>query len=194
MSAKQSAPSLVEMIRSGKRIVSLAQGECVFTNKSLILCTSLGSCVAAAFRHRETGYCAMFHAFWPSGEEDAEITPCRYVESAVEGIAARYRAAGISCGDVDADVAGGAYAGDEKTSFLNVGRRNAQALLDSLGRNGFQVCSVHTLGKNSRTLYLDTDTGRTWLRTLPKGWRDSASFLDAHPFSEENSCRIDITG
>lgn len=193
MSAIESLPSLADMIRAGKRVVTVNQGECVFTNRSLLLCTTLGSCVAAAFRHRDSGHCAMFHAFWPSGGEDEAARPCRYVESAVEGVAARYRAEGIVLRDVEADVAGGAYTGDSPAGFLDVGRKNAQALFDALKRHGFRLCSLHTLGKRARTLFLDTDSGRTWLRTLPKRWRESASFLDAQPFSDGNSCRYDIT-
>lgn len=184
-------PSLRQLLESGTPLTLVRQDECVFTTRPMVLATTLGSCVAAAFRHRATGACALFHAFWPSAREgETVLSPCRYADQAVEGVAGRYRRLGVPLHEVETDVAGGAYTGDVSMPHLDVGKRNVESVLATLKQLGFGVCSVDVQGAAARTLFLDTATGRTWIRRVEPGWEKRFKLFDALPLSGGGSCRL----
>jgi chemotaxis protein CheD len=184
-------PSVADVLQSGVPLTLVRQDECVFTNRAMVLATTLGSCVAAAFRHRQSGTCALFHAFWPTAPDKTAIpAPCRYADQAVEGVAERYRSLGIPLHAVEADVAGGAYSGNPSMPQLDIGKRNVESVLAALKQLGFAVCSLDVRGSASRTLFLDTATGRTWIRRMEPDWEKRYDYLEAQPLSGGASCKL----
>lgn len=184
-------PSLRQILESGTPLTLVRQDECVFTTRRMVLATTLGSCVAGAFRHRPTGACALFHAFWPSAPPgEASLTPCRFADQAVEGVAERYRRLGVPLHEVEADVAGGAYTGNASMPQLDIGGQNVKSVINTLERLGIAVCSVDVRGAAARTLLLDTATGRTWIRRMEPGWEKRFTLFDAPLLSNGASCRL----
>jgi chemotaxis protein CheD len=68
-------------------------------------------------------------------------------------------------------VAGGAQILDE-SGFFNIGKRNYMALRKILWRNNVLIKAEDVGGQVSRTIRLDMETGKVWLKYSGEGERE----------------------
>lgn len=159
----------------GQRMVHLQIGECIITEKPMVIATVLGSCVSATFFHKPTGMSAIFHALLPSHEIDKQIdSPCKYADLSIEAIAKRFTRRSIRPRDVEVKLFGGAFTmnGGQRElvrSIVDVGSRNVETARASLAAFGFHISREDTLGGRGRKLFFFTESGDVWVRKLGTG-------------------------
>jgi chemotaxis protein CheD len=153
----------------GRRFLHIAEGE-VFMRPTVVS-TVLGSCVSVTFfcpTHRIGG---IFHALLPEKEAYAEpgrpYPPYRYVDTATDQIARRMQANGAQLSTLECKVFGGGST--MLQGELGVGRDNAAAALDALGRLGLTPCASDVGRPVARKLFFVTHTGEVFIRRFQYG-------------------------
>ena len=147
-----------------RRFLHIAEGD-VFLRPAVVS-TVLGSCVSVTFfcpSHRIGG---IFHALLPRKEAYAEpgrpFPPYRYVDTATDQIAKRMQANGAQLSTLECKVFGGGST--MLQGELGVGRDNAAAALDALGRLGLTPSASDVGQPVARKLFFVTHTGEVFIR------------------------------
>ena len=135
--------------------------------EQMLVTYALGSCVAVAIHDAVARVGGLLHYMLPESGIDparARENPCMFADT---GIPLLFR----SCYELGAEksrllvyIAGGAQVMDEARGF-NIGKRNLLAARKILWRAGVLIHSEAVGGSTFRSLRLETDTGRAWLRT-----------------------------
>ena len=136
---------------------------------------SLGSCIGLAIYDPVSRVGGMLHFMLPDSTIDPEKAAERPGMFADTGVPALFKGAyvlGLEKNRVHVMVAGGAQMFDISDSF-NIGNRNYTALRGLLLRNKIRIDAEDVGGVVSRTLCLEMDTGKTWV----KSGRDEVTLL-----------------
>ena len=165
-------------------------GEYYFTNKSMLIVTVLGSCVAACLRDRVSGIGGMNHFMLPDGNGDVSnptSASMRYGAYAMEVLINQLLKAGAKRENLEAKVFGG---GNVLRGFtaINVGERNARFVRDFLRTEHIHVVAEDLNDVHPRKVYFFPDTGRVLVKklkqlnnyTLVRREQDYASRLKAN--------------
>lgn len=137
---------------------------------------SLGSCIGLTLYDPGTRVGGLLHAQMPlsrTAPERSADRPAMFVDTGVAALLEDLLGMGASRRQLVACVAGGANLLDDDRLF-DVGRRNQLVLRKMLWKNGILVAAEDVGGSCSRTLWLDTATGRT-------GLKRQGSHIDLHP-------------
>ena len=130
-----------------------------------IVTYSLGSCVGVAIYDPVAKVGGMLHAMLPDSNMNAERAasrPSMFVDSGLPAMFHEVYALGGLKHRMVVKVAGGAEFLD-KNKFFNIGRRNIEALMTMLARNGVKLEASATGGHDCRTMRLDLATGAVTL-------------------------------
>lgn len=148
------------------------------TSKKVVISTILGSCVAVTFYHRPSRLSGIFHASLPSKATfydvpDSDDGPCRYVDTAIETILNKFLSQGITPGQIETKLFGGAYSLEDLVKTkpeirqqVDVGRQNVEVARKVLAENNLRVIAEDTLGKQGRRILFSTANGGIWLTYL----------------------------
>lgn len=149
-----------------KLIVGIAE-LAVSNNPNVILATySLGSCLGVAVYDPVANVGGLLHAMLPDSSIDpvkAAARPGMFIDT---GVPALFRAAYQLRAEkhrMRIYVAGGAQILDNQ-GYFNIGKRNHDALMEILDRNGVHVDAEQVGGLVNRTMYLKTRTGEVSLK------------------------------
>jgi chemotaxis protein CheD len=137
---------------------------------------SLGSCIGLTLFDPTTGAGGLLHAQMPlsrTSPERSKTRPAMFVDTGVAAMLTDLLDLGASRRQLVACVAGAANLLDDDRLF-DVGRRNRLILRKMLWKNGILVAAEDVGGSCSRTMWLDTATGRT-------GLKRQGSVIDLHP-------------
>ena len=137
---------------------------------------SLGSCIGLTLYDPASGIGGLLHAQMPLSRmapERSRKRPATFVDSGVTAILETLLGLGAARRRLVACVAGAAALFDDG-QFFDVGRRNHLVLRKMLWKNGILVAAEDVGGSCSRTMWLDTATGRT-------GLKRQGSIIDLHP-------------
>jgi chemotaxis protein CheD len=137
---------------------------------------SLGSCIGLTLYDPDSGVGGLLHAQMPLSSmspERSKTRPALFVDSGVTALLEALLGLGASRRRLVACVAGAAALLDDERLF-DVGRRNHLVLRKMLWRNSILVSAEDVGGSCSRTMWLDTGTGRT-------GLKRQGSVIDLHP-------------
>ncbi len=146
-------------------------GEYAVSNYSIdaIKTFALGSCVAVTayspIRHRG----AMIHVALPrpATAEEAFARPCYYASTGIPLMLNRlYRDCNCKKEELQIQIFGGAGSIGEKDVF-HIGRRNIEAVYETLNSLSLKVNNAEIGGKVSRTIELDANTGLVMMSTHP---------------------------
>ncbi|GAB3187381.1 chemoreceptor glutamine deamidase CheD [Hydrogenophaga aquatica] len=125
--------------------------------------TLLGSCVTVTVWHPGWRVGGMCHALLPSRvRPPGDALDGRYVDEAVEMLAAALRVHGVQPGACRAKLFGGGNMFNPPASDLDVGRRNVDAARRCLAMWGFVVVREDVGGDRPRRLSFDLASGRVW--------------------------------
>jgi len=126
---------------------------------------SLGSCVGVTLYDPVVKVGGLLHAMLPDSSinaERAESRPNMFVDSGLPAMFRAVYALGAIRHRIVVKLVGGAEFLDDKKIF-NIGRRNVDAAVAMLDRNGIKLSACVTGGHESRTLHLHLADGRVKL-------------------------------
>ena len=140
------------------------------TSKALehtLITYALGSCVAVAIHDGVAKVGGMLHYMLPEAGLDpvkARENPCMFADTGIPLLFRRCYELGAEKRRLVVYIAGGAQVMDDAGMF-NIGKRNLLAVRKILWKAGVLIHSEAVGGSISRTLRLEMQSGRAWLRT-----------------------------
>lgn len=149
--------------------ITVGIGECKTSNapEQTLITYALGSCVAVAIHDRVARVGGMLHYMLPDAKLDpvkARENPSMFADTGIPLLFRRCYELGAEKRRLVVFVAGGAQVMDDAGMF-NIGKRNLLAVRKILWKAGVLIHSEAVGGSISRTLRLEVETGRAWLRT-----------------------------
>ena len=147
--------------------VHIIQGEYyVSADPSIMLTTTLGSCVAACIRDPLARVGGMNHFLLPDGSDRLDAEATRYGAYAMELLINGLMTAGARRERLEAKLFGGGHLFDRLT---NVGELNAAFAEDFLTREGIRLAGGSLRGSHARRLQYWPVSGRVRQLTLTQG-------------------------
>ncbi len=128
---------------------------------------ALGSCIAIAVHDPLAKVAGLLHLMLPESSVDpskAQESPGRFADTGVPALLREACAAGASKRRLVVYLAGGAQVIEDQGIF-NIGKRNHLAARKLLWREGVIVHGEAVGGRESRSVRLEVDTGRFFVRT-----------------------------
>lgn len=174
-----------DIYSQGHEHVHLKIGECIFTKKPILISTVLGSCVAVTFYDPKSHASAMFHAMLPDSRmEKNPGKSCKYVDTSIDGIMARFARLGIKPGRLVAKLFGGAFTiqPERKVTLRNVvdvGAKNVDMARIKLKEYNLDIASENVLGEHGRKVFFYTGTGEVWMKYVSADSKEGR--MDATP-------------
>jgi chemotaxis protein CheD len=141
------------------------------TPGTVLVTYSLGSCIAVAIYDPIVRVGGMLHFMLPDSGLDTEKAQNNPFMFADTGIPSLFKAAyrlGAKKNRMQVVVVGGAQVSNG-SDFFNIGKRNGIAVRKIFWKNNVMVNFQSIGGTDNRTLRLDIDDGRTWLRESGSG-------------------------
>ncbi|MEO1783603.1 hypothetical protein V4762_00850 [Thermodesulfobium sp. 4217-1] len=134
-----------------------------------ILCArGLGSCLGLVLIDNKKRMAAMAHVMLPSSNGKVDM-PAKYADTAVMYLLEQLKKNGSSM-NISCKMAGGSKMFNvSESSLLDIGRRNAEALENSLKENGIQLLSKDVGGSFARTVIFDVMKRKFLVRTIGRG-------------------------
>ncbi len=133
---------------------------------------ALGSCVAVVLYDKKTKIAGMIHIALPDSAvntEKAKSLPGYFVDTGLPLLLKEFKNLGGDRKTTVIKIAGGSSIMDENKTF-DIGKRNAIAVKRFLWKQGLGVMKEDIGGNISRTVSIDTDTGRVLLSNAKKKW------------------------
>ena len=155
------------------RIVGVAEMAVSRDSRDVLVTHALGSCLGIAVHDPEARVGGLLHVMLPSSRscpEKAAANPFMFVDTATPLFFRRVYEEGGEKGRLKVRVAGGASSRGEGEDLFAIGRRNIVMLRKLFWKNGIIVASQDVGGAAPRTLSLEIETGRTWLKSGGKRW------------------------
>ena len=149
-------------------LLTVGVGDCKISNaaESVLTTYALGSCIAVAIHDPVAAVGGLLHFMLPESSlnpEKASQNPFMFADT---GIPLLFHAAyglGAEKRRLVVRVVGGAQVMDDNGLF-NIGKRNHLALRKILWKAGVMLHGEEVGGTSSRTVRLEVDTGRFWIR------------------------------
>ncbi len=144
-------------------VVKVFSGEFYVTaDPGEMLCTILGSCVAACIRDPVTKIGGMNHFLLP-GSTTSQGDSARFGAFAMEQLINEILKLGASRERLEMKVFGG---GNVIDSSAMIGDKNATFVKKFLKDEGFKIASEHLGGKHPRRIHYFPETGKVFMRVL----------------------------
>lgn len=153
--------------RSDLLVVDIGDLKTASEPSAVIVTYSLGSCVGVTLFDPVINFGGMIHCMLPLSKSDpvrAKAKPYSYTDLAMQGLLTVMFEAGARRDRIVARVAGGASMYDDKGMF-NIGQKNYTIVRKILWKNSILISGEEIGGTVSRTMYLELETGRTYIRS-----------------------------
>lgn len=158
--------------RKNLPIEHLRIGECIFTNRKMLISTVLGSCVSVTFYHYQSGSSGIFHAILPDTSfSKHDMSPCNYADAAITSILSRFRKKRINFSEIEVKMFGGANTMKDRADplmkeLLDVGLKNVNAARKVLNEYRIRTATEHILGSKGRKIIFNTSNGDVFMSFL----------------------------
>jgi chemotaxis protein CheD len=136
----------------------------------VLITYSLGSCIGVTIYDPVEHIGGMIHCMLPTSKVDAQKArsfPCMFVDTGVPLLFNEAYKLGAKKERIIIRVAGCSQILDDKGLF-NIGERNYITLRKLLWKNSLLINSEDVGGNDSRTLYLEIDTGKVIVKSLDR--------------------------
>ncbi len=133
---------------------------------------ALGSCVAVILYDKKLKVAGMIHIALPDSSvntEKAKSLPGYFVDTGLPILLKEFKKLGGDRKTTVIKIAGGSSIMDENKTF-DIGKRNGIAVKRFLWKQGLGVMKEDMGGNISRTVSIDTDTGRVLLSNAKDKW------------------------
>ena len=149
------------------RNVVIGVGDCKVSNDldDCLVTYGLGSCIAIAIHDPVAQVAGLLHYLLPDSSIDPEKATQKPYMFADTGIPALFHLAyglGAKKSRLQVTVAGGAQV--LASELFNIGKRNQLAMKKILWRAGVLIHHEETGGEHSRTIRMETGSGKTYLK------------------------------
>ena len=147
-------------------IVGVADCQTANDREAALVTYALGSCIGVSLYDPQTRVGGLLHYMLPDSaldREKAARNPYMFADTGIARLLERAREIGLNKSRALVCVAGGAQMLDGRGVF-DIGKRNYQALRKQLWKAGLLIHSEDVGGSVSRTLRLELETGRVFLR------------------------------
>jgi len=165
---EQLAPNLYFDKYFNVEAAKILPGEYYATGREMMLCTVLGSCVAACIRDYRSGIGGMNHFMLPDSAAD-DGSPmsksARYGTYAMEILINQLLKMGARRENLEAKVFGGGKI-LKGMSAINIGQRNADFVMEFLGREKIRVVAQDLVDIYPRKVYYFPKTGKAMVKKL----------------------------
>jgi chemotaxis protein CheD len=156
-----------------KKKISVGISDCGYGTKDgeLIVTHSLGSCIGMALYDDKAKVGGMLHYMLPiSGPRKGEkgFNPLMFGDTGIVKLFEGMYERGATKGNIRVVIAGGASMHSSSNDHFNIGEKNIVVAQKLLWKNGVVLDGENVRGNNSRTLYLDVETGKIWITTQGK--------------------------
>jgi len=150
--------------------IFLQPGEYFVGNASHRVITLLGSCVSIVLWHAEIRAGAITHFLLPSRnlEIGNEKIDARYADEALSLVLEKLKALNISPSECEGKIFGGGdmFPDQNKSSTINVGRKNGEAARSLLRSHNIRMASADLYGVGHRQIIFDVSAGDVWVRQI----------------------------
>jgi len=169
--------------------IKLLPGEYYVTDLDKLLITTLGSCVAACIRDKQSGVGGMNHFLLPENnapDTNTQLTSsARYGTYAMEILINQLLKLGARRTNLEAKVFGGGNVMKELTKS-DVGQRNAEFVLNYLATENIRVAAKDLVDIYPRKVYFFPKTGRVLVRKLKDNQTNNISEQEKSYFNQVN--------
>ena len=150
------------------QLLAAGIGEMVISRdpKTTLVAYGLGSCVALVAWDPQTGVGAMAHFMLPAGPPGGP--PVKFIEGGLKAFLDRFAKHGGRSGRAQFKAAGGAAMLAIAPGGLEIGRRNAEAIVTGLAAAGLTLTARDLGGTSGRTVQLEVGTGRLLVKSVSK--------------------------
>ena len=156
-----------------KHIVGVADMKLSSHSGDTIVAYAIGSSLGIVMHDPVAIVGGLLHIMLPNSNvnpEKASLNPYMFVDTGIPLFLEELSAAGATKDRLTVKVAGAASAGSSADDIFSIGKRNYVMLQNLLSANNISIANEDVGGKISRTLHLDINTGRTWLKSHGKEW------------------------
>lgn len=156
------------MTEDDRNLLIVGIGDLKFSGEpgDVLVTYSLGSCIGVTLYDRVLRCGGMIHALLPWSRDSMGTVdnPMAYMDKALEKLLSTLFGQGSRRSDIVARVAGGAAMFEDRSNF-RIGERNFTIARKILWKNSILISGEDVGGTISRTLYLDIETGITYVRS-----------------------------
>lgn len=153
-------------------VVGMADMKHVTGTSETLVTYALGSCIAVTIFDPVAKVSGMLHAMLPTSSIDpakAESNPAVFVDTGVPLLFLESYKLGAKKERLVVKVAGGACThGDPEKDMFQIGKRNMLMLKKLLWTNNVPLAASDVAGTESRTVFMDLETGKLRIR-MPSG-------------------------
>jgi chemotaxis protein CheD len=149
-----------------KKIVGIADMGITQGQDDGLITYSLGSCIGIIIYDSVARVGGLLHYMLPESQIDpqkAQKNPFMFADTGIPLLFKEAYRYGAVKNRIIVKVAGGAQILDD-SGFFNIGKRNYMAMRKILWRNNVLIKAEDIGGQVSRTIRLDPETGKVWLK------------------------------
>ncbi|CCJ33773.1 chemotaxis protein CheD [Caloramator australicus] len=140
-----------------------------------LITIGLGSCVGIALYDGIKRIAGLAHIMLPESSKFTNNTnPMKYADLAIPMLLDRMFELGAKKTNIIAKIAGGAsmFQTSDKSPLMDIGNRNARAVKEILQKLNIKVVAEDLGGNYGRTMIIDAETGKVYIRTVGKGTKE----------------------
>ena len=158
--------SLKKFIDSNEKYKIIGMGDVGFGEDDEVLVTfALGSCVALVIYDPKTKVGGLAHIMQPSSRSSGAGKPGKYADTAVPYMLRALITKGASKTNLVAKIAGGATMFPYVDVSESIGKKNVDAVKETLKKYGINLIAEDTLGNVGRSVKFYVSTGRMVIKT-----------------------------
>lgn len=154
-----------------RRVIGVADLAISNSPEDILITYSLGSCIALVIYDSRAKVGGMLHYMLPESSldlEKAKKNPAMFADSGITALFRQSYQFGAKKENIVVKAVGGAQILDENGVF-NIGKRNHLAMRKLLWRNNVLVAAEDVGGNVNRTVRLEMNTGRVFVKTSGLG-------------------------
>jgi len=142
---------------------------------SKIITIGLGSCVGIAFYDKIKRIGGLAHIMLPDSTQFSTVNkPEKFANLAIPLLLKAMESMGACRVSIVARIGGGAsmFNFSDKSLIMDIGNRNIKSVKEELQKLSIPLKGEDTGGNQGRTMILDIDTGRTYIKTVGQQVRE----------------------
>lgn len=139
---------------------------------SRIITIGLGSCVGITLYDGIHKIGGLAHIMLPDSKQFSSVAnPAKFADLAIPKLLEMMESMGALRGSITARICGGAnmFNFTDKSLIMDIGNRNVVSVKETLTRLSIPIKGEDTGGNQGRTMTLEVDTGRTYVKTVNSG-------------------------
>lgn len=140
-----------------------------------IMTIGLGSCVGIALYDSINKIGGLAHIMLPDSSQFSNVTnPAKFADLAIPSLLRKMEAIGANKRMITAKIGGGAsmFNFSDKNLILDIGSRNVKSVKEVLARLSIPIRGEDTGGNQGRTMVLEAETGRTYIKMVSREIRE----------------------